>query len=132
MTKGRRGAERRRPECGPCHGPRHVHPAPGAPMSLFRPLRLARLALAPALLLLPLAAMADWRDIPYEDVAKMPLMLQKVAPGHVYSFSFKAGPMKGQAMPADFRLQLKLKDGQLLPVKVAPDGRVDMPIRQDW
>jgi hypothetical protein len=101
-------------------------------MPLSRPLRLARLALAPALLLLPLAAMADWRDIPYQDVAKMPLMLQKVDPGHVYSFSFKASPMKGQAMPADFRLQLKLKDGQLLPVKVAPDGRVDLPIRQDW
>ena len=101
-------------------------------MSLFRLLRPARLALATALLALPLAALADWRDIPYEDVAKMPLMLQKVDPGHVYSFSFKASPMKGQLMPADFRLQIKRKDGQLLPVKVAPDGRVDMPIRQDW
>jgi hypothetical protein len=101
-------------------------------MSLSRPLRLARLALATFLLLLPLAALADWRDIPYQDVAKMPLMLQKVDPGHVYSFSFKASPMKGQAMPANFRLQIKLNDGQLLPVKIAPDGRVDMPIRQDW
>lgn len=92
-----------------------------------------RFALATVLLALPLAALAEWRDIPYEDVAKMPLMLQKVDPQHVYSFSFKARPMKGaEALPTDFRLQIKLKGGQLLPVKIAPDGRVDMPIRQDW
>jgi len=102
-------------------------------MSLFRLLRPARLSLATALLALPLAAMAEWRDIPYADVAKMPLMLGKVDPGHVYRFSFKASPMKGQkALPADFRLQIKLKGGQLLPVAIRPDGVVDMPIRQDW
>jgi hypothetical protein len=97
-----------------------------------------RLLLATALLALPLAALplparAEWRDIPYADVAKMPLMLGKVDPQHVYSFSFKASPMKGhKALPADFRLQIKLKDGQLLPVAIHPDGRVDMPIRRDW
>jgi hypothetical protein len=102
-------------------------------MPPFRLLRPARLALATALLVLPLAALADWRDIPYKDVAKMPLMLGKVDPQHVYRFSFKATPMKGQkALPADFRLQIKLKDGQLLPVTIHPDGMVDMPIRQDW
>jgi hypothetical protein len=102
-------------------------------MSVFRLLRPAHLVLATALLVLPLAALADWRDIPYKDVAKMPLMLGKVDPQHVYRFSFKATPMKGQkALPADFRLQIKLKDGQLLPVAIHPDGLVDMPIRQDW
>jgi hypothetical protein len=102
-------------------------------MPLSRLLRPARLALALALLALPLAALADWRDIPYADVAKMPLMLGKVDPQHVYRFSFKATPMKGQkALPADFRLQIKLKGGQVLPVAIHPDGVVDMPIRQDW
>ena len=102
-------------------------------MSLSRLLRPARLVLATGLLALPLAALAEWRDIPYADVAKMPLMLQKVDPAHVYSFNFKASPMKGQkALPADFRLQIKLKGGQLLPVSIRPDGLVDMPIRQDW
>jgi hypothetical protein len=97
-------------------------------MSLFR-----LLTLATALLVLPLAAWADWRDIPYKDVAKMPLMLGKVDPRHVYRFSFKATPMQGQkALPPEFRLQIKLKDGQLLPVAIHPDGTVDMPIRQDW
>jgi len=100
---------------------------------LTRLLPLARLVLTAALFGLPMAALAEWRDIPYSDVAKMPLMLGKVDPGHVYSFGFKASPMKGQkALPADFRLQIKLKDGQLLPVAIRPDGRVDMPIRQDW
>jgi len=102
-------------------------------MPLPRPLHPARQILALALLALPLAAWAEWRDIPYGDVAKMPLMLGKVDPQHVYSFSFKATPMKGQkALPADFRLQIKLKGGQLLPVAIRPDGVVDMPIRQDW
>jgi hypothetical protein len=92
-----------------------------------------RLLLATSLLALPLTALADWRDIPYRDVAKMPLMLGKVDPQHVCSFSFKATPMKGhKALPADFRLQVKLKDGQVLPVAIHPDGRVDMPIRQEW
>ena len=49
-------------------------------MPLSRLLRPARLALATGLLALPLAALAEWRDIPYADVAKMPLMLQKVDP----------------------------------------------------
>ena len=94
---------------------------------------MSRFLLAAALAALPLAASAEWRDIPYGDVAKMPLMLGKVDPGHVYSYRFNASPMKGQkALPADFRLQIKLKDGQVLPVPIRPDGRVDMPIRQDW
>jgi len=102
-------------------------------MPLSRLLPPARLSLAIALLALPLSAWAEWRDIPYGEVAKMPLMLGKVDPQHVYSYSFKATPMKGQkALPADFRLQIKLKDGQLLPVAIHPDGRVDMPIRRDW
>jgi hypothetical protein len=95
--------------------------------------RSARLVLALALLAAPLAALAEWRDIPYADVAKLPLMLEKVDPQHVYSFRLTAVPGKGlKALPADFRLQLKLAGGQLLPVPVAQDGRIQLPIRRDW
>ena len=101
-------------------------------MSLPRLRHPARLLLAAALLSLPLAALAEWRDIPYKDVAKMPLMLTKVDPQKIFTVSLRAKPGKGQtAVPADFRLQLKL-DGKVLPVTVAPDGRIDLPFRQDW
>jgi hypothetical protein len=102
-------------------------------MPLPRLPRHARLLFAATLLALPLAALAEWRDIPYADVAKMPLMLARVDSQHVYSYRFIATPMKGQkALPADFHLQIKLKDGQLLPVAIRPDGQVDLPIRRDW
>ena len=98
-----------------------------------RTARLARLGLTALLLSLPLAAFAEWRDIPYADVVKMPLMLQKVDPQHVFTFRLQARPAKGvTAVPADFRLQLKLKDGQVLPVAVKPDGSIDLPVRRDW
>ena len=101
-------------------------------MSLSRPLRPAFLLLAGSLLALPLAALAEWRDIPYKDVAKMPLMLAKVDPQHVFTVRLRAKPGKGQAaMPADFRLQLKV-GGKVLPVAVGPDGQIDLPFRQDW
>lgn len=101
-------------------------------MTPVRALR-ARLAFALALLALPLSALAQWRDIPYADVAKMPLMLAKVDPQHVYTFHFVARPAdKGaRALPADFRLQVKV-GGQLVPVVIGPAGRVELPIRKDW
>jgi hypothetical protein len=101
-------------------------------MSPARFPRLARLGLAAALLALPLAAFAEWRDIPYADVAKMPLMLDKVDPQHIYKARLVAKPGKGlKALPADFRLQVKV-NGQVLPVPVAADGTVQLPFRQDW
>jgi hypothetical protein len=106
-------------------------------MSLPRPPRPLRLLFAAALLALPLAAlplkaMAEWRDISYADVIKMPLLLEKVDPQHVFSVRMKAQPGKGlKALPADFRLQLKV-GGQLLPVPVRPDGLIELPIRRDW
>jgi hypothetical protein len=102
-------------------------------MPLSRLPRPARVLFATALLSLPLAALAEWRDIPYADVVKMPLMLEKVDPGHVFKFRMQAKPGKGvQALPADFRLQVKLKDGQLVPVVVKPDGNIELPVRRDW
>jgi hypothetical protein len=101
-------------------------------MSPARFPRLARLGLAAALLALPLAAFAEWRDIPYADVAKMPLMLDKVDPQHIYKARLVAKPGKGlKALPADFRLQVKV-NGQVVPVPVGEDGTVQLPIRQDW
>jgi hypothetical protein len=93
----------------------------------------ARAAFALALLVLPLAAFAEWRDIPYADVAKMPLMLAKVDPQHVYTFHFMARPADkaAKALPADFRLQVKV-NGQLVPVAIGPEGRIELPIRKDW
>jgi hypothetical protein len=97
------------------------------------PSRLPRLGLAAALFLLPAAAaLAEWRDIPYAQVIKMPLLLEKVDPQHVYTFRLQARPGSGlKALPADFRLQVKVQ-GQVVPVVVAPDGRVQLPVRQDW
>ncbi len=94
---------------------------------------LNRLALA-GLLSLCLAApsAAEWRDIPYADMAKMPLTLKKVDPNKIYSFAFYAKPGEGQtALPADFRLQIKA-EGKIIEVPIQPDGRIDMPFRQDW
>jgi hypothetical protein len=106
-------------------------------MSPVRPLRLALAGLSSALLALPLAllpatARAEWRDIPYADVAKMPLMLDKLDPQHIYRARLVARPGKGlKALPADFRLQVKV-NGQIVPVPVSVDGSVQLPIRRDW
>lgn len=93
---------------------------------------LAAALLAAALLLPSPVALAEWRDIPYAEVAKMPLTLAKVDPQKVFTVRLRAMPGKGQAaMPADFKLQLKV-NGKVLPVTVSPDGLIDLPFRQDW
>jgi len=102
-------------------------------MPLSRTLRRPRILLAAALLALPLAALAEWRDIPYADIIKMPLVLEKVDPKHVFTFRVRITPGQGtRVLPADLRLQVKLKDGHLVPVTVKPDGIVDLPVRRDW
>ncbi|KFN41307.1 DUF2987 domain-containing protein [Arenimonas oryziterrae] len=94
---------------------------------------LSRFALA-ALLSLTCAApaLADWRDVPYADVAKMPLGLKKVDTRGVYSFYYLARPAEGKtALPPG--LQLRIKAGtQVIPVPIAENGRIDLPFRQDW
>ena len=101
-------------------------------MPLARP-RLPLPALLAGLLALPAAARAEWRDIPYADVVKMPLLLEKMDPRHVFSFRLRATPGQGrQALPADFRLQVKLRDGRPVPVAVRPDGTIELPVRRDW
>lgn len=87
-----------------------------------------------ALLALALASpvLAEWRDIPYADIAKMPLTLNRVDPQKIYTAAFYAKPGEGQIdVPRDFRLQVKA-DGRVIPVTIQPDGRIELPFRQDW
>jgi hypothetical protein len=77
-------------------------------------------------------AVAEWRDIPYVDVAKMPLALKSADPQHIYTFAYRAVPAEGKtSLPADLRFQIKTGK-ELVAVAMQPDGRVDFPIRQDW
>jgi hypothetical protein len=92
----------------------------------------ARTALAAGLLLASSAASAEWREIPYSDVAKMPLLLAKVDSKHVFSVAMFAKPGKDQTgLPADYQLKLRV-GGKELPVTVQPDGHIDLAFRQDW
>jgi hypothetical protein len=95
--------------------------------------RVTTAALATVLALAAPAARAEeWRDMPYADMAKMPLVLAKVDPQHVFTTSFTVTPGKGQgALPSDCKLQVKV-NGQVIPVPVAADGKVNLPIRRDW
>ncbi|CAN5187523.1 hypothetical protein BH11PSE14_BH11PSE14_21990 [soil metagenome] len=89
------------------------------------------------LLLLPglagvATARADWRDVPYKDIAKMPMGLAAVDPGHVFSYAFLVrSKTAGAALPADLQLRV-LAAGVVTPLPVQPDGKVELPIRQDW
>jgi hypothetical protein len=84
------------------------------------------------LLLVAGSAAAEWRDIPYKDVAKMPLALKSADPQGIYTAIYKVVPAEGKAsLPADLRFQIKAGQ-QLVAVSIQPDGRVDFPIRSDW
>jgi hypothetical protein len=80
---------------------------------------------------LPTAARAEWREIPYDDVAKMALGLQAVDAQHVFSLHYVFIPGEGQTtLPAD--LQLQLKNGSTLtPLPVQPSGEVAIPLRRE-
>lgn len=94
---------------------------------------LNRLALVALLTLAVVApASAEWRDVSYADMVKMPLTLKKVDPEKIFSTTFYAKPGDGHtALPADFRLQAVAK-GQIVAVPIQADGRIDLPVRQDW
>ena len=75
---------------------------------------------------------AEWRDIPYADVAKMPLALKSADPQGIYTASYRAVPAEDKtSLPANLKFQIKTGQ-QLIAVVMQPDGRVDFPIRQDW
>jgi hypothetical protein len=103
-----------------------------SPAFLNRPSRAAALLAACLGLAASLPALAEWRDIPYAEVAKMPLTLAKVDPQKIFTVRLAALPGKGHTeLPSDFKLQLKV-GGKVLPVTVSPDGRIELPFRQDW
>src|SRR5688572_12862073 len=103
-----------------------------SPAFLNKPSRSATLLAACLGLAAAFPALAEWRDIPYAEVAKMPLTLAKVDPQKVFTVRVKAKPGKGHTgLPADLKLQLKV-GSQLIPIKVTPEGLIELPIRQDW
>jgi len=96
------------------------------------PLRpLLALLLAVAALASP-AALAQWREVPYADVAKMPLGLKKADPDGIFTTYYLLKPAKGQqALPAGLQFRVRA-DGQVVDVPVGTDGKVVFPVRQDW
>lgn len=77
-------------------------------------------------------AAAEWREIPYADVARMPLGLKQADPQGIYTYRLTAKPAKGKtALPPDLRVQVAVGD-RVVPVEIAENGRIDLPFRQDW
>lgn len=91
-----------------------------------------RLLLAMILFLAALPARADWREVPYAEVAKMPLALQKADPEGVFTGYYLLRPGKGaKALPAD--VQFRVRAGaETVAVPIGAGGRVRFPLRQDW
>jgi hypothetical protein len=92
-----------------------------------------RLLLAVLLLLAAaLPAQAQWREVPYADVAKMPLGLKKADPQGVFTSYYILRPGKGKpALPQDLQFRIRA-GGETVPVPIGPDGRISFPARQDW
>lgn len=89
-------------------------------------------AAALALLLAAAAHAAESRELPYKDLVRIPLMMEKVDDDHVFSGEFSVAPVDaGQALPADLRVEIVV-GGRTIAVRVDPDGRTHLPIRQDW
>lgn len=91
-----------------------------------------------AWLLLLLVLVADgaraeqWREIPYNDLARMQVMLEKVDADHVFSSDFSVAPVEAkQGLPVDLRVEV-LVGGRAIVVRVDPDGRMHLPIHQEW
>src|SRR3546814_17340692 len=59
-------------------------------------------------------------------------MMEKVDDDHVFSGEFSVVPVDaGQALPAELRGEV-LVEGRTIAVQVDRDGRMHLPIRQDW
>src|SRR3546814_19068303 len=99
-------------------------------------MRRARRLLSAAALALLLAAAAahaaeSSRELPYEDLARIPLMMEKVDDDQVFSGEFSVVPVDaGQALPAETRVE-GMVEGRTLSVQVDPAGRIHPPHPQD-
>lgn len=93
---------------------------------------MQRIAALLALSLLATPALAAWRDIPYDDMARIPLLLQKLDHDGVYRSWLEARPGAGQAaLPADLRVELQV-EGRTIPIPCRADGTLELPWRADW
>jgi hypothetical protein len=79
-----------------------------------------------------LSAHAEWREVPYADVAKMPLGLKKADPQGVFTSYYVVRPAKGRTtVPPGLQFQVRA-GGTTLPVPIGTDGRISFPLHQDW
>lgn len=86
-----------------------------------------------AMLLISSVAQAEeWREIPYKDIARMQLVLEKVDTEHIFSSRYSVKRTDGkQALPSNLQIEI-VAAGKTVPVRVDPEGNVQLPIRQDW
>src|SRR5687768_5847683 len=111
----------------------------GTPGTLRRSLRhpiqeppMQRIAAFLALMLLATPVLAAWRDIPYDDLARIPLLLQKLDQGGIYRSWVEARPGAGHAgLPADLQVEPQA-EGRTIPVPCKADGTLDLPWRAEW
>jgi hypothetical protein len=96
------------------------------------PLRPFLAALLVAAALASPQARAEWREVPYADVAKMSLDLKKSDPQGVFTTYYILKPAKGRkAPPADVQFRVRAGD-QVIDVPVGPGGRVQFPLHPEW
>ena len=95
-------------------------------------MRLLLVSIFLAGLVLPAAARAEWRELPYADLAKMPLLLKRVDPDGVYRARYLVKPGKGRSgLPDDLKIEV-VTGGSTVPVALQPDRSLTLPIRADW
>lgn len=93
---------------------------------------MQRIATFLILSLLATPVLAAWRDIPYDDMARIPLLLQKLDQAGIYRTWVEARPGTGHAgLPADLQVELQV-EGRTIPVPCKADGTLDLPWRADW
>lgn len=90
-------------------------------------------AAALALLLAGAAHAAEAsREVPYKKLVRIPLMMEKVDDDHVFSGEFSVASADAkQPLPGDLRVEVLVGD-KAVAVRVDPDGRLRLPVRQDW
>jgi len=72
------------------------------------------------------------REVPYKELVRIPLMMEKVDDDHVFSGEFSVASADAkQPLPADLRVEVLVKD-EAVAVQVDPDGHLQLPVRQDW
>src|SRR5690606_18392425 len=72
------------------------------------------------------------REVSYKDLTRIPLMMEEVDDDHVFSGEFSVASVDAeQPLPADLRVEV-LVEGRAVAIRIDPDGRMHLPVRQDW